>query len=301
MSGVQLVVGGGLLTGAGLVGLARALRPAPPSLALALANLSASPAARTPTTSTLPAGWPRLLVALLPDGLVAWASTRVGVSDPDLAVIGWTRSHLATRKVAFALAGLLAPAVIGALLLLAGAGGYAVFPAVLSVSLAVAGWILPTLEAKDQARAARAEFTMNLELLATLVAGERRARGSVEQALEEAAAISGSVPFTAMLQAVRRAALGGRRPWADLHALGVELDIPELRNLADIAGVAADGAAVYQTLLATTKTLRHKRLSDARAAANEVSERMSRPLALAVFGLALFVLVPFMARMLTAT
>ena len=161
--------------------------------------------------------------------------------------------------------------------------------------------MLPSAEAREKARVARAAFALNLELLATLVAGERRARGSVEQALEEAAAISGSRPFVLMFQAIRRSALAGRKPWADLHALGVELDLPELRNLADIAGLAADGAAIYQTLLATAKTLRHSRLSDARAAANEVSERMSRPLALSVFGLALFVLVPFMARMLGAT
>jgi len=64
--------------------------------------------------------------------------------------------------------------------------------------------------------------------------------------------------------------------------------------------VAADGAAVYNTLLATARTLRHAELSDARSQANEVSERMSRPLALLVFGLTAFVLVPFALRMFGA-
>ena len=45
------------------------------------------------------------------------------------------------------------------------------------------------------------------------------------------------------------------------------------------------------------RTLRHAELSDARTEANQVSERMSRPLALLVTGLTLFVLVPFMLRM----
>jgi hypothetical protein len=43
--------------------------------------------------------------------------------------------------------------------------------------------------------------------------------------------------------------------------------------------------------------LRHAELSDSRAEANRVSEWMSRPLAVLVFGLTVFVLVPFMLRM----
>jgi hypothetical protein len=104
-----------------------------------------------------------------------------------------------------------------------------------------------------------------------------------------------------MRRALHRAALAGRKPWADLRELAEQLDIPELRNLADIAAAAADGAAVYQTLLATARTLRHAELADQRTEANLVSERMSRPLALLVFGLTLFVLIPFMLRMFGVT
>ena len=123
----------------------------------------------------------------------------------------------------------------------------------------------------------------------------------MEQALEEAAEISGSLPFVRMRRAIRRAALSGRKPWSDLRDLGEELAVPELRNLADIAAVAADGASVYNTLLASARTLRHAELSDARSQANEVSERMSRPLALLVTGLTFFVLVPFLIRMFAGT
>ena len=111
----------------------------------------------------------------------------------------------------------------------------------------------------------------------------------------------GSAPFVRMRRAIRRAALSGRKPWSDLRDLGDELAVPELRNLADIAAVAADGASVYNTLLAGARTLRHAELSDARSQANEVSERMSRPLALLVTGLTLFVLVPFLLRMFAGT
>jgi tight adherence protein C len=172
-----------------------------------------------------------------------------------------------------------------------------VVPTAVGLALAGVGWLLPSSEVREAAGKARAEFRSNLESFLTLVAGERRARGSVEQALEEAAEISGSAPFVRMRRAIRRAALSGRKPWSDLRDLGDELAVPELRNLADIAAVAADGASVYNTLLASARTLRHAELSDARSRANEVSERMSRPLALLVTGLTLFVLVPFLIRM----
>ena len=54
------------------------------------------------------------------------------------------------------------------------------------------------------------------------------------------------------------------------------------------------------SLLATARTLRPAELSDQRTEANQISERMSRPLSLLVFGLTFFVLVPFMLHMFGA-
>jgi tight adherence protein C len=285
---------GGLLIAAGVVFVVRALRPAAPSLAAALEQLSAEP---TATAVSRPATGGAGRWEWLPVSMTALLDDHLGVSDADLAIIGWSRSQLAARKLSLATAGLLAPSIVGLLMVLLGLGQYSVFPVALAVGVAAIGWFLPSQEARELASKARAEFRTNLEFFLTLVAGERRARGSVEQALEEAVEISGSVPFVRMRRAIRRAALSGRKPWSDLRELGEELEVAELRNLADIAEVAADGAAVYNTLLATSRTLRHAELSDNRTAANEISERMSRPLALLVFGLTLFVLVPFMLRM----
>ena len=297
MTGVQLLILGGLIAAGGIVLGVRAVRPAPPALGAALQQLSAAPsthALSTPaTTDDGRWGW-------LPVPVAATVDRHLGVCDADLAIIGWTRSQLAARKLTLTCAGLLAPAVLGLILLLVGLGGFVVFPAALGLGLAAVGWLLPSQEARELATAARVEFRSNLEFFLTLVAGERRARGSVEQALEEAVEISGSAPFQLMRRAIRRAALAGRKPWADLRELGEQLAVPELRNLADIAEVAADGAAVYGTLLATARTLRHAELSDQRTQANQISERMSRPLALLVTGLTLFVLVPFMLRMFGA-
>jgi tight adherence protein C len=290
----QLVILGGLLVGFGVVLGVRALRPAPPALAAALAQLSAEPST---ISMSMPTGSTRERWEWLPPAVATALDGHLGVSDADLKIIAWTRPQLAARKLTLALAGFLAPSVLGLIMVFLGLGAFIVFPVAVGVAIAAVGWFLPSQEARELAGKARLDFRTNLEFFLTLVAGERKARGSVEQALEEASEVSGSMPFLRMRRAIRRANLAGRKPWADLRALGEELEVPELRNLADIAEVAADGAAVYKTLLASARTLRHAELSDQRTEANEVSERMSRPLALLVFGLTLFVLVPFMLRM----
>ncbi|RFU20632.1 type II secretion system F family protein [Geodermatophilus marinus] len=294
MTGLQTATLAGMLIAGGLVLAVRALRPVPPSLVAALEQLAAEPTVRTApavTTST------RDRWDWLPGPVARALDGHLGVSDADLAIIGWTRAQLAGRKLTLALAGLLAPSLFGLVFVLLDVPVPFVLPVVVGLGIAVVGWFLPSAEAREAAEKARVEFRSNLESFLTLVAGERRARGSVEQALEEAAEISGSMPFVRMRRAIRRAALSGRKPWGELRDLGEELQVAELRNLADIAAVAADGASVYNTLLASARTLRHAELSDARTEANQVSERMSRPLALLVTGLTLFVLVPFMLRM----
>jgi tight adherence protein C len=297
MTGLQMAILGGMIVTGGLVLGVRAWRPAPPALTAALAQLSAEP---TTVALTMPTSSTRDSWDWLPDRLAAVLDGHLGVSDADLKIIGWSRSQLAARKLTLAMAGLLAPSLLSVVLLLAGLGTFAAFLVVIGLAVGTVAWLLPTQEARELAVKARKEFRTNLEFFLTLVAGERRARGSVEQALEEVSEISDSMPFVAMRRAIRRAMLSGQKPWRDLRALGDELKVTELRNLADIAEVAADGAAVYNTLLATARTLRHAELSDARTEANEVSERMSRPLALLVFGLTAFVLVPFALRMFGA-
>jgi len=291
-----------MLIALGLVLAVRAVRPVPPALAAALEQLSASPAAPPAMVAvkTEPSAAARHL-GRLPATVVTFLEQHVGVSSADLAIIGRTRPEIAARKLTLSLAGLFAPAFLGLVMAMVDVPFPFVIPSVVGVALAVVGWLLPSAEAREAARHARVEFRSNLESFLTLVAGERRARGSVEQAREEAAEVSGSAPFVRIHRAIRRAALSGRKPWSDLRALGDELDVAELRSLADIAAVAADGASVYNTLLASARTLRHAELSDARRQANEISERMSRPLALLVTGLTLFVLVPFLLRMFAVT
>jgi len=157
--------------------------------------------------------------------------------------------------------------------------------------------MVPSREAREKAEAARAEFRSALASLLDLVALERRARGSVPEALEAASEVASSPPFQLINSRLTLAARAGISPWQALHDLGEELDVNELRNLADIASVAAEGAAVYQTLLAESRTLRHAELAAQHAAANVASEKLVYPLALLGIGFMLLVFVPAVLRL----
>jgi tight adherence protein C len=167
----------GMVVGLGLVLAVRAVRPAPPSLAAALEQLSAGPMAGTlppPGTPPSSAGDRR---TWLPPAVVSPVEGRLGVSDADLAILGRTRRELAARKLALALAGLLTPALLGLVGLLFGVPVPFVVPGAAGLGLAAVGWLLPSAEAREAAGKARAEFRSNLESFLTLVAGERRAPG----------------------------------------------------------------------------------------------------------------------------
>jgi len=291
MTALQMLGLAGMIVAGGLALAVMALRPAPPQLAAALALLDANPTAAVAVSSTRDRwGW-------LPPGVAAFLDSHLGVSDTDLQIIGWTRSQLAARKVAVAVAGLLVPSVLVAMASLLGLSIPIVIPGAVCIALAVFMWMVPSREAREKAEAARAEFRSALASLLDLVALERRARGSVPEALEAASEVASSPPFQLINSRLTLAARAGISPWQALHDLGEELDVNELRNLADIASVAAEGAAVYQTLLAESRTLRHAELAAQHAAANVASEKLVYPLALLGIGFMLLVFVPAVLRL----
>lgn len=296
MTGLQALMLGGTITAAGLVWAVWALRPTRPGLGDALAALAATPQMAAPP----PVAW----AAWLPAGLAGKAASRLrgrlGVAPEDLAILGLTAEQVTARKLALAGTGLVFPAVVSVAGAAIGLGEFAVIPAIAGLVCAAVGWWMPSADTREKAEMARVTFRANLEFFLTLVAGERRARGSVEQALSAAAEVSGTAPFVMMRREITRAELAGDKPWNALRDLAGRIGVAELATVADIAASAADGAAVYATLLAAARTIRHAERATARAEANNVSERLARPLSLLVFGLALFVLVPFMLEMFTA-
>ena len=298
MSPLQLAVAGGMITAAGLVLAVAAVRPGAPKLSLVLAQLNheapveaAVFAAQGPTSAPVP--WWR---ALLPAGVMALAQRYLGAASQDLNILGIAGAELAGRKAALALGGLLGPPVLFAVLLVAGVDLPALLPAVLSVGLCALGWVIPSRQVGERAALAREEFLAALTAFLALVGLERQARGSPTEALEEASRISGAWPFVMIHTELLRAELAGQPPWDGLRDLGRRVGVEQLTNLADIVAAAADGAAVFETLLAEARNLRNAELSDQQERAGVAGEQLTLPAIVLATGFMMLVLYPALTR-----
>jgi tight adherence protein C len=297
VSPLQVGVFGGMISAAGLVLAVDAVHPGAPKLSLVLAQLNAAAPLDAATSGGRPAGerarwWSRWL----PAAALAWAERYLGAPGADLAILGVSRAELAARKVTFALGGLLGPPVLGAVLLVAGFDVPALFPAGIAVLLGGLGWTIPSRMVAARAEQARAEFLAALTAFLGLVALERQARGSPTEALEEASRISGAWPFRMIHAELIRSELAGQPPWDGLRDLGRRVGVEALTNLADIVAAAADGAAVFETLLAEARNLRNAELADLQAKAGVSGERLTLPAVVLAFGFIMLVLYPALTR-----
>lgn len=292
MSPLSLVTFGGMLVAAGLVAAVAALRPAPPKLSVALARLNAPSAVSNAAPVTLPGRW-----TWLPAPAAQFVTGHIGVSDEDLAILNLERPQLVAMKLTRTAAGLLAPSVVAVLLSLGGHPPVFVLPLGSTLLLAVVLWLVPSGRVRKRAARARGQFRAALRAYLKLVAQERAARGSPTEALEEASRGWQAWPFGLIHTEVLRAELSGQQPWLALRELGTRLGVAELRNMAEIVSTAADGAAVFDTLLAEARNLHHAELSMQRAEANATSERLIQPIGLLAFGFVVMLLIPPLLRL----
>jgi tight adherence protein C len=298
VSPLQVAVAGGMITATGLVLAVSAVRPGAPKLALVLAQLNVAAPVEAAATST---GQPTTARAkwcsrLVPARMVVLAQRYLGARAQDLNILGMSAAELAAAKVAWALGGLLAPPVACAVLLVAGVDVTVLLPAALGVGLAGLGWMIPSRRVAARAGEARAEFLAALTAFLALVGLERQARGSPVEALEEASRISGAWPFRMIHAELLRAELAGQPPWDGLRDLGRRVGVEQLTNLADIVAAAADGAAVFETLLAEARNLRNAELSEQQARAGVAGEQLSLPAIVLAFGFIMLVLYPALTR-----
>jgi len=287
-----------MITAAGLVLAVAAVRPGAPKLSLVLAQLNHEAPVEAalfgtegPTSASVP--WWR---ALLPVRVMALAQRYLGAASQDLNILGISGAELAGRKAALALGGLLVPPVLFAVLLVAGVDLPALLLAGLSVGLGALGWVIPSRQVGERAALAREEFLAALTAFLALVGLERQARGSPTEALEEASRISGAWPFVMIHTELLRAELAGQPPWDGLRDLGRRVGVEQLTNLADIVAAAADGAAVFETLLAEARNLRNAELSDQQERAGVAGEQLTLPAIVLATGFMMLVLYPALTR-----
>jgi len=291
----------GATAAAGLLLLVVGLLPAgPPDLAAALARLDTT----TLVSSAQQAGG-RGLTGLV-RAVGGWLAEHSPPAGPlaapaaDLRLLDVDRVRFEAARAGLAAAGLAAPVALWAAAAFAGLSLPPAVPAVVGLGLAAVGWLAAAAVVRGRAATARAGFRAALSAYLDLVALERAGAGSPIEALEAAAQVGGGPAFAAISGRLALAARSGGSPYTALADLAGELGVPELKDLADITAAAADGAAVYATLLAKSRSLRNAVLADQQAAANAASERLVFPVVLIGTGFLLLLFYPAVTRLLSA-
>jgi Flp pilus assembly protein TadB len=285
-SGLTLAVLAGATAGLGLTVIVRELLPSQPQLAAALDRLAPARVASAQPVEQEPAGEAASTSAL--EARVGRAAQRYLTGAPlvriptlELALLRMPVARYLGQKVLLALIGLLFPALFTVMVLAAGSSLPVAVPTLGGLALGALLFLLPDLEVRRKAAAAREEFARATSAYIDLTALERAAGAGATQALEQAASGGDGWVFVRLREQLIWARLSGIPPWDGLHELATELALPELSDLADIMRLSGEeGAAVADTLRARSRGLRTALLTKEQTRANEDSERMVIPVAL---------------------
>jgi len=216
----------------------------------------------------------------------------------DLAITGTRLEQHLTRILGLALAGLIGPIAVLALLETA---GLRLPPLMgLAAGLLLGASMVPVVqrELQENASTRRAEFRRTLSIYLDLVAMSLQAGRGHAEALPAAAAIGTGTAFTTLQDAIDGARFSGITAWAALGRLGEQIGVPELTDLEGALALAADdGAKVKATLVARAGTLRAQRVADAEAQANQATESMKFALIVMVFVFLTYEVYPAIARL----
>lgn len=152
-------------------------------------------------------------------------------------------------------------------------------PVVLALLIAIvgalAGWLLPDVDVRQKATAAREEFSRAVAVYIELVATEKHRDAPNSVALANAALVSDHWLFRRVSQELFKAQLDHRQPWTVLQEFSAEIGVPELADMAQTMALSGDkGANIYQSLRASGKTLRVKMLNEEHTEANQQSEKL---------------------------
>ncbi|NIH83738.1 Flp pilus assembly protein TadB [Amycolatopsis granulosa] len=292
---ISLALGTGV--GIGLWALAVYLFPPRPALGVVLTRATAPPSSE-PILTTGDAGWAARL------GRPAVAPLRaLNLPGPrlarDLAVIGRSSSTHLAEKATLAVAGLVLPALLSALLTIAGFGLGVEFPIIAGLVLAAAGFVLPDLQVRTEAAKLRSGFRHALSAYLDLVWIALAGGAGVDSALGDSVAIGRGWAFAQIRRALDTARLTRTTPWATLRRLGEELDVTELAELAASVSLAGtEGAKVRTSLAAKAQALRTHQMTEAEGDAQAATERMSLPVMALFLGFLAFIAYPALVQVL---
>lgn len=290
----------GAVAGTGVLLVALVLVPPRTGPAAALARLDADRRQRR-IESVAPAdarGWTRRLGRQL-SHLLGGAGVEMGRLRSDLALLGRSLDGFLTTTVLSALGGL--GLVLGGAAVLAATGirPGAAAPALLGLIAAAVAAVVPFVSVRSSAARHRRDFRhvvgSFLDLVAMSLAGGR----GIPEALKGASEISDGWAMVRIRDTLIGARLRGETPWSALGALGEEVRLPELRDLAGaLALVAEDGAKVRDSLSARAGTMRRRELAESESKAGEASQSMLVAQLLLSVGFLIFLVYPAMVTVL---
>jgi tight adherence protein C len=283
----------GAAAGAGLWLAVTGLVPGRPGLAEVLAAMDYEAPVAPPPPASLDERVGRLLGELFGEDRIRPNARR----RSDLALLEKPEATHAGSKVASAVSAMLVGPALALVLGMMGFGVHWQFPALLSLALGAAGYLLPDLvlrsQAEERRRAIRRELSGFLDVVNLELAGNELISG----ALEKAARAGEGIVYRLLRRTLDTAAERGIAPWDAIAAVAEERNIDELTELAASArGAGTSGARVRRTLSAKAASLRVKTLADMLAEANAATTKMLLPLAGFATGFMILTLYPPIAH-----
>ena len=281
---LQIAMIAGALVGLGLSMLVWRFRPAQVDLATALDRLSPDRSLSAQDEGTVEAG---AAEGDARDKLGRWAMRTLPLDSlgappyRELALMRIPVHRFYGEKVVFALLGAFIPVMLLTVLSFFGFGLPWIITPLASAGGAVGLFFLPDYNVKDDAKAARKEFGRALASYIDLVALERNSGSGPRQAMEVAASVGDSWVFRRLSEELTRSRWSGEAPWDAIRALGRQLGVADLEELADIMRLSGEESAqIYTQLRARSASMRAAMLNAELAHANAVGERMFIPMSL---------------------
>jgi tight adherence protein C len=295
----------GALAGLGVFALIDLLTPHPVAPGADLARIDAARRKAARETSLVADRRHQsesLRVRRLGDPVARWLTERgidLGSLRADLALTGRSlEMHIGLSLLA-GVGGLLVPGLLVALMATALGSSISTLPLLVSLLGAVVGLLLPTVRLRTEAAEKRRDFRHVLGAFLDLVSMNVSGGRGIPEALQSASSISNGWAMVRLRDTLEGARLQGVTPWAALGALGEELDVDELRDLAAaLALVAEDGAKVRESLSARAASMRTRELAELEAHAEENSQSMLVAQLLLCLGFLAFLTYPALANVL---
>ncbi|HUA95089.1 MAG TPA: hypothetical protein VMB82_06130 [Acidimicrobiales bacterium] len=290
--------------GAGVVGVVAGMRRRTPSLSRVLDALERGPldsGTVGPVAADGTRGWrlDRLAGGWLA-GVARGRRLESRQLSTSLAICDQSLDALCARCVLCALAGVMAPLVLGGVAAAEGLG----LPGAVPVGGALVGGGLGALAPvwavlADARRRRRDAVRVVASFLDLVVLGMAGGMG-IEGALFAAASLGDTVLGRRLHATLATSRDSGVPPWETLAGLGRELGIDELEELAGAAALAGtEGAKVRSTLAARAASLRRRGVAEAEAEANAVTERLFLPGTILLVGFLLFLGYPAVSRIMS--